>query len=268
MTIDEFVRVATAQLDQAGIKTARLDVLVLLSDEIRQDKAWILAHGDMELTPTQLSNLHSKLACREAREPLAYIRRIQEFFGYAFTVTPDVLIPRPETEMLVELLLDLPLGPKATVIDVGTGSGAIAISIKRARPDLHIYATDISDAALAVARRNAERLQAEIWFTKSDLLANVPTQEADCIIANLPYVDKSWQRSPETAFEPGLALFADNDGLELIARLIAQAAHFLKPGGYLLLEADPKQLEAIAIYAKANGFTTKHIQDYSLVFSR
>jgi release factor glutamine methyltransferase len=268
MTIDAFLHDAINELQRAGIVTARLDALVLLSDELRQDKAWILAHGEDRLASAQLKNLQQRLTRRASREPLAYIRGVQEFFGLNFIVTPDVLIPRPETEALIEQLLGLPLERNASVIDVGTGSGAIAISLKRVRPKLEVYATDISPAALEVARQNAKNIQADVHFVESDLLTDAPLPKFDCVIANLPYVDKSWQRSPETAFEPSLALFADDAGLGLIKKLIKQAAEALQPGGFLLLEADTKQLQTIVAFAEDIGFRTKSAEGYRLVFVR
>jgi release factor glutamine methyltransferase len=268
VTIDTFLHEATEQLQRGGISAGRLDVLVLLCDELNQDKAWLFAHGDEELPEAQLGSLRTKLMRRAAREPLAYIRGTKEFFGHNFIVTSDILIPRPETETLVELLLDLSLKKNASVIDVGTGSGAIAISLKLARPELHIYATDISPKALETARRNAEHLHADVQFSQGNLLANPPIQRADCIIANLPYVDKSWERSPETRFEPALALFAGDKGLELIKELIEQAEAMLHAYGFLLLEADPRQLPGIVAIAEAAGFRARYAQDYSLVFAR
>lgn len=266
MTIGSYLDTTTAVLRQAGIETARLDTLVLLSDELVQDKAWLLAHTDALLTPEQQMSLQAKIIRRQAREPLSYVRGVQEFFGHAFTVNPDVLVPRPETELLVERAIKL--DDVRTVLDVGTGSGAIAISIKLARPELQVFATDISPKSLAVARQNAQKLGADITFAESDLLDTSPIAHPDCIVANLPYVDDSWERSPETEFEPSMALFAEDFGLHLIKKLITQAAVHLRPDDYLLLEADPRQHDPVVTYGTAAGFKTLGQEGYAVAFTR
>jgi release factor glutamine methyltransferase len=268
MDVATFLQLATAKLTTAGINTARLDALVLLSGIFGRDKAWVLAHDDETLTPAQESTLLTSLDRRAKREPLSYIRGFQEFYGHQFKVTPDVLIPRPDTEALVELLLGLPLQNNACIIDVGTGSGAIAVSIKLARPSFDVYATDISPAALAVARDNAQLLGAEITLEQSNLLSQMSTLRPNCIVSNLPYVDETWKRSAETNYEPGLALFAQDKGLELIKRLITQSKQALGTESFLLLEADPRQLGSIRSFAAANGFDACAASGYGMVFVR
>lgn len=268
MDVATFLRLATAELTAAGINTARLDALVLLSDTLGRDKAWVLAHDDEMPTPAQESMLLTNLARRAKREPLSYIRGFQEFYGHQFKVTPDVLIPRPDTEALVELLLNLPLQDNARVIDVGTGSGAIAISVKLARSSFDVYATDISPAALEIAHDNAQQLGAKITLKQSNLLSQVSKLQPDCIISNLPYVDETWERSAETDYEPDLALFAQDKGLELIKQLIVQSKQPLSTGRFLLLEADPRQHNDIITFGAANGFETYTTHDYGLVLAR
>ncbi|HSW80978.1 MAG TPA: peptide chain release factor N(5)-glutamine methyltransferase [Candidatus Saccharimonas sp.] len=250
MSIGDFLQQATATLTQAGITTARLDVLVLLSDALDRDKSWILAHNNDELPTRTLQGLQQKITTRAARTPLAYIRGKQAFYGRDFAVTPDVLIPRPETETLIDLLK---IYKPARVLDVGTGSGAVAVSAASELPNAAIDACDISQAALDIAAKNAKDLGVNVHFIASDLLQNVRGQY-DAIAANLPYVSKHWQRSPETNAEPSLALFAEDDGLALIKRLLVQAPGHLNPGGYVLLEADPRQHKTIAV---SPGF--KHV---------
>ena len=249
MRIDQFLRDATTQLEAAGIPSARLDAQVLLERTLKQNKAWLLAHGEELIDPAKLVQLQDQLRRRLAREPLAYILGRQEFYGRTFTVTPDVLVPRPETEAIIELLKELPLPDHARLLDVGTGSGAIAITAELEIPHLRTEACDVSPAALAVAEQNAERLGAQVGFFASDLLSKVE-HAYDVIVANLPYVAEDWERSPETAFEPELALFADDDGLALIKKLIAEAPHWLAEDGYLVLEADPRQFAHIKRAAK------------------
>lgn len=237
MRIGDFLQQAAAQLTQAGITTARLDVLVLLADTLGRDKSWILAHADDKLTDDILRNLQQKIAARSKRTPLAYIRGKQEFYGRELAVTPDVLIPRPETETLIDLLKTFK--PKR-ILDTGTGSGAIAITAALELPNAQVSACDISQPALDVAAKNAKNLGAPVTFFASDLLQNA-SGTYDAIAANLPYVGDNWQRSPETNAEPSLALFAPDDGMALIKKLLKQAPAYINSDGYLLLEADPRQ---------------------------
>lgn len=268
MTIQRWLIDATNTLVEAGIPSARLDALILLSDELGQTKAQILAHDDELLNQEQFDNLEMKLQRRTAREPMAYIRGHQEFYGREFAVTPDVLIPRPETEALIELLETLDVEPLSTLVDIGTGSGAIAITAKLEHPAWHVIATDVSTEALAVAKTNAANLDADISLRRGALLEPL-TEPADVIAANLPYVDQAWERSsPETDYEPALALFADNNGLQLIYDLLDQVPGVLTDNGYVLLEADPEQHDAIISYARAKGLQHVVTADYIVVLAR
>ncbi len=262
-TLHKWLTESTKALKVAGIGTARLDMLVLLADELRRDKAWLLAHGEQKLTVKQVQRLNQKLERRSKREPLAYIRGHQEFYGRRFAVDARVLIPRPETEVLVEELLKLPIHAGDTLLDVGTGSGAIAITVKLERPELQVAAIDVDTRALKVAQKNARQLGADILFTQSNLLDDAPP--ARFIAANLPYVDQTWQRSPETVFEPTLALFADDYGLGLIKKLITQTPSKLAQHGYLLLEVDPRQHADIIAFARSHALQLQTVRDYVLV---
>jgi len=250
MTIRDFLQRSITALTQAGVATARLDTLVLLSDTLQRDKSWLLAHGDETLPSDTLQDLQQKITTRSARIPLAYIRGKQEFYGREFTVMPDVLIPRPETEALIDLLKTY---KPRQILDVGTGSGAIAITAALEIPSANVDACDISHTALAIAKKNATALGAKVSFFESDLLAAAP-KKYDCIAANLPYVSESWQCSPETNAEPILALFAKDEGLALIKKLLSQAPQHLNNKGYVVLEADPRQH---AVINATHGF--KHI---------
>ncbi len=200
------------------------------------------------------------------RLPLAYQRGMKDFYGRDFVVTPDVLIPRPETEMIIDIVLSLVGKPylpgvrpsearlprNITVVDVGTGSGCIAITLKLEIPDATIIATDISRKALKVARDNAKKHDVSIEFVESDLLVNVD-RIPDLVVANLPYVDKDWEWIDKKALsvEPQKALYADDHGLELILQLIDQVC--VKKIRHLILEADPCQHETIVEYANKKG---------------
>jgi len=254
MTIQDFLHQATSQFENVGITSARLDAQVLLERALKQNKAWLLAHGDETIDSEKLSLLLEQTRRRAARQPLAYIIGFQEFYGRRFLVNPDVLIPRPETEEIIEQLKILPLPDNATLLDVGTGSGAIAITAALERPHLRVQACDISTKALETAEHNAERLGAQhITFFISNLLEQAH-QSYDIIVANPPYVAPDWHRSPETNYEPQLALLANDSGLELIKKLLVQAKTHLKKDGFMLLEADPRQHTAIIQEAQSGGF--------------
>ena len=248
----QWLEQATATLRRAGIPSARLDAQLLLAEVLGKEKTWLLAHPEHSLTQPELIKLSRYLERRSNREPLAYIRGYTEFYGRKFTVSPDVLIPRPETETIVETLHRLP--PPGKLVDVGTGSGCIAITAKLEFPELEVFGVDINPEALAVARQNATQLRAAVEFKIGDLLDGFPFT-VDVITANLPYVDEQWTRSPETAFEPDGALFAGQGGLELIKELLTQIPSCLKPGGYVLLEADPRQHTQLQELGKAAGLT-------------
>lgn len=266
-SVNNWLELATKALKTADIGTARLDALLMLCDEIGRNKTWILAHPEHNLSASQQIRLAEKLSLRLKRMPMAYVRGAQEFYSRSFLVTNKVLVPRPETETLIDLLRELPRLPNDRLIDVGTGSGAIAISTKLTMPLLKVYATDIDEGALAIAARNAEILGAEVEFIKSDLLESVGAESFRFIAANLPYVDKSWEVSPEVSFEPELALFAPDNGLYLIKKLITQARSHLTPNGYLLLEADPRQHTVIVDFAREHGLRLHKKQDFILVLA-
>lgn len=267
MDIQSWLTTATSTLTKAGITSARLDALLLLSDQLQQNKAWVLAHPEHQLTPENTDRLNQNLARRTLREPLAYIRGHQEFYGRQFIVTPDVLIPRPETETLIEQLDTLQPKPNQKLLDIGTGSGAIAITAKLQFPQLQVHACDISPQALKIAETNAKKHHANITFIHQGLLHN-DSNAYDIIIANLPYVSPQWQRSPETNHEPSLALFAQDNGQALIKQLLTQAPSHLATGGYLLLEADPEQHPHLIKFAQKHGFRLKTTEDYAIVLDK
>jgi release factor glutamine methyltransferase len=266
MTIAHFLRETTAQFEAAGIMSARLDAQVLLERALKQNKAWLLAHGEDRIDDEKLPLLQEQARRRAARQPLAYILGRQEFYGRTFVVTPAVLIPRPETETIIDELKKLPLPDGARVLDVGTGSGAIAITAELELPHLRTEACDISPEALGVATQNAERLGAHVHFFASDLLARAE-HTYDTIIANLPYVADDWERSPETNFEPRMALFAEDTGLALIKKLLEQTPAYLTKNGYLILEADPRQFARIK-KAAAASFTFVRSEGFVLILQK
>jgi release factor glutamine methyltransferase len=240
---------AASQL--APSSTARRDAELLLLRAVARDRAWLLTHGDAELTAEQAAQFDAWIARRARHEPVQYILGEQEFYGLAMKVTPAVLIPRPETEHLVEALLKrAPKGPSLHLADVGTGSGAIAVALAHALPRARVTALDVAPAALAVARENAERhgVTARIRFIESDLLGALRGERFFAIVSNPPYVAESEALEPQVRdYEPPGALFAGPTGLEIYERLIPQAWTALVPGGWLLLEIGHGQREALAV---------------------
>jgi release factor glutamine methyltransferase len=230
----------------------RRDAELLLLRVVQRDRAFLLTHPDTELTSEQAENYAEWLRRRAANEPVQYILGEQEFFGLRFVVTPDVLIPRPETEHLVETLLArVPHDQPLRIADVGTGSGAIAVALAHALPQAQVTAVDISEAALAVARRNADshRVADRICFLKSDLLSAVTGEMFDAIVSNPPYVaEVDWgSLEPQVIdYEPASALFAGPLGLDVYERLIPEAGEVLKPGGWLLMEIGQGQRDDLA----------------------
>jgi release factor glutamine methyltransferase len=221
----------------------KVDARILLQHVLQTNRAYLAAHPEKNLTEVQNNLFNELIARRKNGEPVAYIVGEREFFGLTFKVTPAVLIPRPETEMLVEqALMRLSEQHPARVLDLGTGSGVIAIAIATHRPLAHVSAVDASEKALAVARDNAQRLlpnqTTPIEFLHSDWFSNVPNRPYDLILSNPPYVAESDPHlsQGDLRFEPKTALAAGPHGLSALEHIAWNAASRLVPGGWLLLE--------------------------------
>ncbi len=255
LSIADFLAISTKTLSKAGIASARLDSELILAHVLRRSREWLLAHDATALTQSQQRQARQSLLQRTQRRPIAYLTGRRDFYGHSFLVNEQVLVPRPESEVILAILDELAQDHHLrTVLDVGTGSGCLAISVKLTHPDLAVSACDISKSALLVARRNAARLLPsgqQIKFYQSDLLSDLPVgSQFDLIVANLPYLSPGQDGlSPELAYEPAIALYADDDGLSLIKQLIATAPARLTPGGYLLLEMNTGQIETVANHA-------------------
>ena len=258
MILRDAIQAAAEQLarDPYLCASARRDAELLLQHRLGLTRAALLANPDRRLAPDELEDYENLVARRRLHEPVQYITGVQEFYGLPFRVTPAVLIPRPETEHLVEAVLDrLPHDRLVTIADIGTGSGAIALALAAHLPQAAITAIDLSPTALEVAQANAEALElsSRVRFLASDLLASLSSPEAhasfDAIVSNPPYVSTS--DAPELhpqvrEYEPSSALFAGADGLEVYRRLIPQASEALKPGGLLSFEIGHGQKEALS----------------------
>jgi release factor glutamine methyltransferase len=248
--IREALDSALIALGAAGVETPRLDAEVLLAHALGVDRAALILRRDEPVEGAAVRAFQDAVRRRSVgREPVAYITGTKGFRHLDLDVDPRVLIPRPETETLVEAALGFPRG--ARVADVGTGSGAIALALKDERPDLDVVASDISEEALAVARANAARLGLDVSFVHGDLLHGVGA--VDAVVSNPPYVEEGASLQPEiTRHEPALALFAGLDGLAVVRRLVTQVA--ARDVGLLALEIGEGQAEAVEELASAAGF--------------
>jgi release factor glutamine methyltransferase len=238
LTIREALRQGTRLLEQAGIPAARLNAEVLLAHAAGHDRAWLYAHGDEELIELWWIHYGRYLHERLSGKPTQYITKRQEFYGREFLVTSDVLIPRPETEHLVEAAIEKLAPGAGPVIDVGCGSGAIAISVAL-ETGAAVIGSDISVAALRVADRNRRRWNAQVQLVASDVLSAFRDGCSAMILSNPPYVPESNKEVTQREvrdYEPHIALFGGPDGFDLYRRLIADAARVLRPGGWLLME--------------------------------
>lgn len=267
MIIRIWLRDAAEQLADAGIASALLDAEIILAHTLRKSRTWLHAHDDDTISQRELEIANARLDLRLDRTPIAYIVGHKWFYGRLFKVSPATLIPRPESEVLIELLNTYFTQDMKTLIDVGTGSGCLGITAKLEHPSLTVTLSDVSRHALTIADANAAALNANVATIRSDLLSATP-HYYDIIIANLPYVDRSWERSPETNFEPELALFADKNGVALIQELIAQAVPRLRANGLLILEADPYQHARIVAMAVSAGLEHLETREYGIVLRK
>lgn len=266
---------AMTRLEEAGVDSPRLDAELLLAHVLERTRAWLWAHPDAEVAADTEAQFVGLLARRQRREPLPYLLGSWEFYGRTFTVTPDVLIPRPETELLVELVLAWAHTRQARrIADIGTGSGAIAITLAAEMPSLHLLAVDLSAKALAVARLNAQQLGVaeRITFIHGDLLQPLraaPGMPLDAIAANLPYIaaEEYPTLMPEVRdYEPREALLAEEQGIALIRRLIEECAGVLRPGGLLAVEVGLGQAERIAALLASRGWDDVQVtHDYGAI---
>jgi release factor glutamine methyltransferase len=237
---------------------ARRDAELLLMHTLERSRAWLIAHAEEELSGSQAAAYTALVSLRRKGEPIQYITGEAEFYGLPFLVTRDVLIPRPETEHLVEKALELAgrvVSPR--IVDVGTGSGAIAVALAHKLPCAQIAAIDISSRALAVAEENAKRNGVAVRFLLGDLLAPVAGERFEIIVSNPPYVptvDRDTLSVEVREYEPALALFAGGDGLDVYRRLIPAAFDALTPGGFVALEIGYGQSTAVEALLASAGF--------------
>lgn len=258
--------------EAAAIGVDTRDARLLLAHVLRVDNAAVMAHPERELSIDESVAVAALLQRRSAGEPLQYLTGEQEFYGLRLCVTPDVLIPRPETEHLVEAVelwaTKFTDGRMLEITDIGTGSGAIAIALATHMAGVRIFAVDLSPGALEVAKKNARehRCLDRIDFKQNDLLAGVPERSLDAVVSNPPYIpggDVRTMQREVVEHEPHMALFAGEDGLEVYRRLIPQAHAALKPHGLLAMEFGYGQRDALATLLQDGWRDVRFVDDYA-----
>jgi len=257
LTVQHALREASQQLDGC-VEDPYTDSHVLMGYCLHKDRAWLIAHADDELEEVKYSEFKRLLHERQHGTPVAHLIGSREFWSMSFAVTPDTLIPRPETEHLIECVLDLPFTREdIRVLDFGTGSGIIAITLAKEQLDWTMHAIDKSSGALDVARQNAATHGARINFVEGDNLHSFDRHSFDCIVSNPPYIaDKDPHLSQgDVRFEPLVALASGKDGLDSIRYLITDAPDYLKPDGYLVMEHGYDQGEAVRDLLSQRGYT-------------
>ncbi|MDQ3472905.1 MAG: peptide chain release factor N(5)-glutamine methyltransferase [Acidobacteriota bacterium] len=268
ISIADAIREGAQLFHDAGLAEARREAGGLLQHVIGRDRTFVLAHPEQQLSPAQLQTFRELLKRRAAGEPLQYLTAQQSFFGLDFEVAPGVLIPRPETELLVELALEIIQGTLAPrICDVGTGSGCIAITLLHERTDAHAVAIDISPSAIEIAKRNALRHQvgSRLTFVHTNCFSSLSPSEVsfDLIVSNPPYLTENefagLQREVRD-HEPRAALAGGPDGLDVVRRLLIESDAFLKPGGHLLIEIGFNQASTVQSLLEKQKWLAKGIR--------
>lgn len=242
MKISAAIELAAKALRESGVPEPRREASSLLAFTLQKERSFLIAHPEHELTEQETETFEQYVNRRANREPFQYIVQRQEFFRLEFDVSPDVLIPRPETEILVETAIEILSGREnAAICEVGVGSGCISVSILHELPFVTAVGLDISDAALRIALSNAEKhsVSDRLILQRSDVFDSLSAGEFDLIVSNPPYVpdnDLATLQIEVRSYEPAVALSGGVDGLSIIKRIVRESPDFLKPGGYLLME--------------------------------
>jgi release factor glutamine methyltransferase len=256
MTIEIFLRQTTSKLEHAGIETARLDALVILEDALGINRAHILAHPEKVISPAVTAKLNTKVTQRTKHVPLAYIRGRKQFYGRDFTINNRVLIPRAESEAIIELLKKVVHPPdNPRIADIGTGSGCLGITAALEFPAASVELYDIDQNALTVARGNAGKLAAKVTVQKADLLQKLSVSEQyEAVISNLPYVPDRYIINRAAAHEPRRAIFAGENGMELYRHFWEQIKALPRPPAHVITESLPFQHTANNLLAQKAGY--------------
>ncbi len=270
LTITSWLRENVTRLKDVGIDSARLDAEIILAHTLKKPRTFLHAHSDDILDGRVAEIASARIRLRCDFTPIAYIVGHKEFYGRNFNVTTATLVPRPETETMIDMVKEsIPplLRENKSLVDVGTGSGCIGVTLKLEIPSLDVTLVDLSHHALAIAQKNAKILKADVTILQGDLLRNYGFS-IDIICANLPYVSKQWEVSRETHAEPEMALYAADDGLTLIKQLAAQSVQLLTPSGMLFLEADPRQHDTIIHFCRTMSLVHYETNGFILSFRK
>lgn len=266
MNITEALKFTVNLFEKAGINSPMLDAEILVAHILKTERYKLLIDSDKKLSGFDFFLLRKLIRRRVIGEPIAYITGRKEFYSIDLIITKDVLIPRPETEHIVDIAIKK-AGKNSKVLDIGTGSGAIAIALKKNRPDLTIHACDISKKALKVARRNSEKNLSKdaVIFNKSNLFQAYSRTKFDMIISNPPYLGEYEKNTlqKEISFEPEKALFTNNSGKEVINRIISESKEYMNNNGLLILEFGNYQDTFIKSNASKYGFSVTILNDYT-----
>lgn len=265
MTIQEWLGDSTKKLADNGVGSARLDALVLLEYALVTPRVTLLSHPETDLPATTLVRLDKALKQRLDGIPIAYITHKKEFYGREFIVNEHVLIPRPETESIIELVKQLAL-EAPHIADIGTGSGCIAITLALEIPDSKVMAADISEEALKIAKQNAKDLSAQVTFKQSDLFAQLAHRSFDVVCANLPYVPDKLVTSNEITKEPSDALFSGEDGLDHYRRFFIEVAELSNKPTYVVIESLENQHNELKKLATITGYQLKQTDMLAQLF--
>lgn len=265
---------------QKGVDSPRLDAEILLSHVLQKERIYLYSHYDEPMNPAELAAYRELVKKRARRISVAHILGTKAFMGLDFTVSPDVLIPRPETEMLVETVMEMETADAPiSILDIGTGSGAIILSLLHYLPKAAGTGVDISSGALAVAQKNSEILGAaeRMTWIESNLFSNVEPYRYDWVVSNPPYLTEEDMKhlQPEVTHDPKIALYGGKDGLDIYRALAAQSPDYIKPGGHCAVEIGAGQVhDVISVFTAGRMFDHKKtVQDYGgidrvLVFTR
>ncbi|MCL7929811.1 peptide chain release factor N(5)-glutamine methyltransferase [Halomonas llamarensis] len=261
MTLDALLAEATTRLTQAGSTTPRLDAEVLLCHVIGRDRTWLYTWGDRDGERWQRARFAALVAARAQGQPVAYLVGAREFWGLALKTSPDTLIPRPDTEALVEAALARASTPGGTLLDLGTGTGAIALAFAFERPHWQVQGVDVRPAAVALAKRNAQALSiTNVYFEESDwfsaFVSQVSTPVFDIIVSNPPYIaaDDPHLKQGDVRFEPRSALVAESEGMADLLHVVTYARSFLAVSGWLMLEHGHTQAGGVRAALSQAGY--------------
>lgn len=268
VNISTWLKDGAGMLAKKSIASARLDVELLLADELNKDRSWLVAHSDDELASDSAKKLDSELKRRAKYEPLAYIRQKQEFYGREFYVNKSVLVPRPESETIIELFKKLPLPTHAKIADVGCGSGALGITAALERPGVEVNFLDIDEKVFIIAKKNAGTYGLTTAACYKGNLLEARPEEYDALLCNLPYVPDNYPVNEAAKYEPRHALYSGPDGLDHYKELFNQLSRGMFGTPCIITESLPEQHNGLVEIALQSNYKLYEKKDFVMVFKR